>query len=86
MSIKATNNCVWVIRDETPSEKGGLIIPSMGKKKPNTGLIFSVGELVQDKKIKENKKAIFHDGIGQHIEYDGKTYLILQGNEIIGIV
>lgn len=85
MSI-ATNNCVWVIMDETPSEKGGLIIPSMGKKKPNTGSIFSVGELVQDKKIKENKKAIFHDGVGQKIEYDGKEYLIIQGNEIIGIV
>ncbi len=86
MPIEATNNCVWVVRDKTPNEVNGLVIPNVGKKKPNTGNVFSVGELVQDKKIKKGKKAIFHDGVGQKIEYDNAEYLIIQGNEIIGIV
>ena len=86
--IQATNNFVFIIRDEAESETGGLIIPDNGKEKPHKGKIFSVGGMAKDPKIKngKGKTAIFHKGIGFEIDYDDKTYLVLMDNEIIGIV
>lgn len=86
--IQATNNFVFIIRDEAETETGGLYIPDQGKVKPHKGTIFSVGGLAKDPKIKngKGKKALFHKGIGFEIEYDDKTYLVLMDNEIIAVV
>lgn len=84
----ATNNFVWIIRDATVTEKAGLILPSAGKVKPHTGEIFSAGTIIKDSNIKRGvgRKAIFHKGVGQTIEYEGQEYLILEDERIIGIV
>lgn len=84
----ATNHFVWVKRDETPKEKSGFIIPDQGKKKPKSGTILSPGSLVKDFKIKngKGKKALFHEGVGQEIEYDGETYLVLEDMHIIAVI
>ena len=83
--IHATNNYVFIIRDEIKQEASGLLIPGQGQEKPFHGLIFSVGELVKDKKIKKGKKAIFMKGNGQEIEYNGETYIVLNDDRIIGV-
>jgi co-chaperonin GroES (HSP10) len=87
MPIQATNNFVFIIRDKTEDEIGGLIIPDQGKEKPNSGAIFSIGSLVRDARIKggKGKTAIFHAGIGFSIAYKEVTYLVLMESEIIGI-
>lgn len=84
---KATNNFVWVIRDQVESEKNKLLMPGHGKEKPNTGIIISAGANVQDGNIKggKNKKALFHKGSGQEIEYGGQIYLVLIDQQIIGV-
>jgi co-chaperonin GroES (HSP10) len=85
MQIQATNNFVYIIRDEVENEIGGLLIPDSGKEKPHKGKIFSVGELVQDKKIKTGKIGVFHKGAGFDIEYNGQEYLVIEGERIIGV-
>lgn len=84
MQPKATGLYVWIIRDETKSEQGGLLIPGVGREKPQTGTIHSFGDKVTDEDIKNRKQAIFHKGIGQEIDYQGTVYLVLQEHEIIG--
>lgn len=88
MKIEATNDFVFIIRDEAEKETMGLIIPGQGQEKPSHGTIHSVGDLVQDKKIKQGKgkKAIFHKGNGFDIDYEGQTYLVIEGGRIIGII
>lgn len=81
---KATGLHVWIIRDAVKTEQAGLLIPGTGREKPQTGRIHSFGDKVTDKDIKTNKWAIFHKGIGQEIEYQGKTYLVVHEHEIIG--
>jgi len=87
MPHQATNDYVWIIRDKTETEKSGLIVPSNSREKPHTGTIFSAGATVGDPKVKggKGKKAIFHRGIGQEVEYDGQIYLVMHGHEIIGV-
>lgn len=86
--LVAVNNYVFIEKDEAQSEKKGLVIPSYGKEKPSSGIIFSVGEAVQDRKIKNavGKKVLFHKGIGFNMEVDDKEYLVLEGHQIIAIV
>lgn len=86
--VQAVNHYVFVKRDEAKSEADGLIIPSSGKIKPNTGEILSVGNLVKDSRIKngKGKKALFHATVGQDIDYNGETFLILEDIHVIGIV
>lgn len=87
--IQATNNFVFIIRDDVETESSaGLLIPGHGRVKPHQGTIFSIGGLAKDPKIKngKGKKAIFHAGIGFEIDYDSKTYLVLMDTEIIAVV
>lgn len=84
MTPKATGLYVWIIRDETKTEQGGLLIPGVGREKPHTGIIHSFGDKVTDEDIRTRKRAIFHKGIGQEIQYGEQIYLVLQENEIIG--
>jgi len=66
--------------------RAGLFCQVSGKVKPHTGQIYSVGELVQDKKIKVGKVGIFHQGTGQTIDYEGTEYLVLDAFHVIGVV
>ena len=86
--IKACNNFVFIIRDKPITEKGGAYIPSAGVEKQNKGVIYSVGDLVKDKKIKagKGKICIFHKDVGFGIDYEDKKYWVLADTEIIGIV
>ncbi|PWT75778.1 MAG: hypothetical protein C5B59_07960 [Bacteroidetes bacterium] len=82
---QAVNNLIWIIPDEEKKEKGGLVIPSQGRVKPHFGIIYSVGSNVTEEKIREGRIAIFHRGIGMMLEYDGKNYLILEQQMVIGV-
>jgi len=86
--LKATNTFIFVIRDAVEKEKEGIIIPGKGRVKPSRGEIFSIGGKVTDPDIKtgKGKKAIFYAGIGQEIDIDGKIYLCLNEQEIIGVI
>lgn len=85
---KATNNFVFITRDAIEKEKDGIIIPGKGRVKPNRGDIFSIGGKVTDPDIKNGKgcKALFHNGIGQEFDIDGKVYLLLNENDIFGVI
>lgn len=84
--LEATNDFVFIIRDEVEKEKAGMFIPGQGREKPHTGKIISVGELTEDKKIKPDRIAIFHKGIGFPIDIEDKTYLVLTGKEVIAVL
>lgn len=86
--VQATNNFVFVIRDEAEKEKSGLLLPDSGVEKPHHGTVYSTGELVRDKKIKaaKGKKICFHKGVGFPLEIEGEEYLILTDDQVIGVL
>lgn len=87
MAIQARNNFVFILRDDIEKERKGLVIPNQGQEKPNRGTLHSIGEAVQDKQLKKDKgkKCIFFKGTGWDIEYEGQTYLVLEGERVIGV-
>jgi chaperonin GroES len=84
MTIKATNNNCWVVRDIPESEKNGIFIPDAAKPKVHRGKIITVGKLVSDDTIKPGRVAIFNKSSGFEIPEEGIEYTILRQDEIIG--
>lgn len=77
--IQAVGQYVIVIRDQTETEKNGLLLPELSLKKPNTGRILSVGEEVKDSRIKEGAIAVFHKSSGNPIElFDTELIFLVQ--------
>ena len=87
MQFEATNNFVYIIRDESEKEISGLLIPGQGLKKQAIGTIYSIGFLAKDPKIKKakGKKCKFFDGVGFSQEIDGIEYLVLTDDQITGV-
>ena len=82
--IQAKNNYVWVIRDNSEDNIGGMVLADSAIKKATSGLIYSVGDLCADKSIKEGQTAIFHKQNGSDVSYDGIDYTVLREDQVLG--
>lgn len=81
--LVAVSEFVYLIKDEAVTKKGGLDMPELSVKKPNTGKILSVGNLVQDKNIRKGKTAVFNKQVGNEIELFDTEITVLNGNSQI---
>jgi co-chaperonin GroES (HSP10) len=86
MRVIAANDNVFVIRESSDTEEGGLIIPDEAQKPTNKGAIISVGKLVRDKGIQEKRIAVFNKHAGFAISVDGVEFHVLKENYIIGLI
>jgi co-chaperonin GroES (HSP10) len=82
--IQASGIHVLVVRDETETERGGLLLPASAQKKPHSGKIISVGTLVQDKTIKKGKTAVFNQNVGFILNLHDTEVTVLNEQQIIG--
>lgn len=71
----------------------GIIIPDSAKEKPQEGLIVACGKgrLGEDGKlipmdVKVGDKVLYGKYSGTEIKIDGKTYLIMHQDDILGII
>ena len=86
-NLTAVGEYVFLIKDAAETERGGLLLPEPSVKKPNIGLIISVGEGVQDSNVVEGKKAVFNKQVGGEIELFGQEITVLNGNQqILGVL
>jgi chaperonin GroES len=84
--LKSKNNYVLLDRHIPEEERGGLAIPDVAKKKPQTGTILSVGKLVADKTIKEGQVAYFHKTAGWEMEIGREVVFVLRDQDVIACV
>lgn len=88
MTFKPLGKRVLLERIEEPTTTAsGIIIPDNAKEKPLRGLIKAVSA-----KIKENgtvevgDKVIFAKYAGTELTIDGKTYLVMNLDDILGVL
>lgn len=84
--LKAKNNYILVDRYPSEEERGGLKIPDVAKRKPQKGLIKSVGKLVADKTIKEGQVAYWHQTAGFEMEIERDAIFVLKEQDVIACV
>ena len=94
MSVRPLRDRVVLERVAEAEEKvGGIIIPDTAKEKPQQGKVIAVGTgRVTDKgdvlplDVKAGDRVLFGKYSGSEIKIDGKEYLIVREDEILGVV
>jgi chaperonin GroES len=94
MRIKPLNDRILVKRLEAEEiTKGGIVLPETAKEKPKEGEVIAVGpgKLLESGKrqsleLKKGDKIIFESYAGTEIKVDGKEYLLMKEDDVLGIV
>ncbi|RLA86235.1 MAG: co-chaperone GroES [Deltaproteobacteria bacterium] len=95
MKVVPLQDRVLIERIEQPEEKspGGIIIPDTAKEKPMEGKVIAVGKgrikedgTVIPLDVKVGDRVIFSKYAGTEIKIDGKEYLIMREDDILGII
>jgi chaperonin GroES len=94
MNMRPLRDRILVERIEEQEQRiGGIIIPDTAKEKPQEGRVVAVGKgRVNDKgevfplDVKAGDTVLFGKYAGSEIKVDGKEYLILREDEVLGVV
>ena len=85
MNFKPLGQRVLVKRvEETNTTSTGIIIPDNAQEKPSAGKVVAVSGEVKD--IKMGDEVIFGKYSGNEITLDGEKYLVLDVENIFGII
>jgi chaperonin GroES len=94
MQVRPLRDRILVERLEEAEQKtiGGIIIPDTAKEKPQQGKVIAVGKgRVNDKgevfplDVKTGDTILFGKYAGTEIKIDGKEYLIIREDEVLGV-
>lgn len=94
MNIRPLGDKIVVKRLELEEKlKSGLIVPDTAKEKPQEGEVVAVGKgKMNDKgniipmEIKVGDRILFGKYSGNEVKIDGEEYLIMDQNDVIGII
>jgi chaperonin GroES len=94
MNIRPLHDRIIVERlEEETKTAGGLIIPDTAKEKPQQGKVIAVGKgkKTEDGKVlpldvKVGDKVLFGKYSGTDIKIDGKEFLMMREDDILGVV
>ena len=87
MNFQPLANRVLIEREEeVTTTASGIIIPDNAKEKPLQGKVLAVGPDAEEEGIKEGDTVVFGKYAGNEIVLNDKEYLILNSDEILGIL
>jgi chaperonin GroES len=94
MNIRPLNDRVLVLRiDEEEKTAGGIIIPDTAKEKPQEGKVVAAGPGKLDEngkriplEVKKDDRVLFGKYAGTEIKIDGVEHIIMQEDDILGIM
>jgi chaperonin GroES len=92
--LKPLHNRILVERvDAEAKTASGIIIPDSAKEKPQEGKVIAVGPGNKDKQgnvipmdVKKGDRILFAKFGGSEVKIDGKDYLIMKEDDVMGIV
>jgi len=94
MKVRPLQDRIIVERlEEETKTAGGLIIPDTAKEKPQQGKVIAVGKgkKTEDGKVlpldvKAGDKILFGKYSGTEIKIDGKEYLMMREEDVLGVI
>lgn len=94
MKIRPLQDRVLVERVEaTEKSAGGLYIPDTAKEKPQEGRVIAVGNgrrrddgTVTKPDVQEGDRILFSKYAGNDVTLDGKEYVIMREDDILGVL
>ncbi len=70
--------------EETNTTSSGIIIPDNAKEKPSRGEVVAVGSEVNE--LKNGNEVVFGKYSGNEVSLDGKVYIVLDVDDVFGII
>ena len=87
MNFQPLANRVLVEREEEiTTTASGIIIPDNAKEKPQQGKVVAVGPDAKEEGINDGDIVVFGKYGGNEISLDGVDYLILNSDDILGLI
>lgn len=89
MKFKPLGERVLIQRlEEDTKTSSGIIIPDNAKEKPLMGKIKAIGEKVAKEcpALKNDQTVVFEKYKGSEIKLDGNEFIVLESNDILGII
>ena len=87
MSFIPLGNRVLIEREEQSNQTAsGLYIPDSAKEKPLAGKVIAVGKEAIEAGVNEGDTVVFPKYGGTEITVDGKEYLIMNSDDIFGVL
>jgi len=87
MSFTPLGNRVLIERKEqTNQTASGLYIPDSAKEKPLNGKVIAVGKEAVEAGVNEGDTVVFPKFGGTELTFDGKEYLIMSTDDILGVI
>ena len=92
MRIEPTDDRI-VIESERAADqtKGGILLPDSAKKRPQSAKVVAAGPGAMaftgkrlPMQVKVGDTVFYNAFAGQEVEVNGKTFVILQGSEVLG--
>lgn len=85
MNFQPLGNRVLVERlQEATTTASGIIIPDNAKEKPSQGKIVAIGSDVEE--IEVGDVVVFGKYVGNELSIDGTEFLIIEADELFGII
>ncbi len=73
--------------EEATTTASGIIIPDNAKEKPLSGKILAVSkEVSEEGEVKVDDKVLFAKYSGTDVNIDGKDYLVLNLDDVLGVL
>ena len=70
--------------EEAKTTASGIYIPDSAKEKPSQGKVLAVGKEVEE--VSVNDTVVFGKYAGNELTLDGTTYLVIELDDLLGIV
>jgi len=88
MTFKPLGKRVLLERVEEPTTTAtGIIIPDNAKEKPLSGIVRAVSAKIEDKGlIAKGDKVVFAKYAGTELTIDGKAYLVMNIDDLLGVL
>lgn len=73
--------------EEQTTTASGIIIPDNAKEKPLSGAVKAISkEVSKEEEIAVNDEVVFEKYSGTEITIDGKEYLVMNTDDILGVL
>jgi len=88
MNFKPLGKRILVERtEEVTKTASGIIIPDSAKEKPQMGRVVALSKKVDERgEIKSGDTVLFGKYAGTEISVDGKEYLVMSIDDILGVM
>ena len=74
------------VQEREQTTASGIVLPDTAKEKPQTAEVVAVGQFEDGIKVSEGDVIVFAKYSGTEISLEGDDYMILDADDILGIV